>query len=55
MSVDLSNLFPEQSENRAKGLCATCGEIPDTFKDELSEREFQITGQCQTCQDEIFS
>ena len=55
MSVDLSALFPKETENRANGLCSTCGEIPDSFKDEISEKEFKITGQCQTCQDALFS
>ena len=36
------------------GKCPTCkGEIGD-FKDELSKREFGISGMCQKCQDSIF-
>jgi hypothetical protein len=33
-----------------------CGKIvaPDSFRDELSKREYSISGLCQTCQDEIF-
>ena len=37
--------------------CATCStdvEL-DSFKDELSLKEFHISGMCQSCQDEIFS
>ena len=36
--------------------CATCGmEVkPDSFKNEISLKEFHISGMCQTCQDGIF-
>ena len=54
MSIDLSALFPKETENRANGLCSSCGEVPGDFKDEISEKEFKVTGQCQTCQDAIF-
>lgn len=36
------------------GQCPTCGEAVGTFKDELSRREFGISGMCQKCQDETF-
>jgi len=36
------------------GLCPTCqGEITE-FKDELSKKEFSISGMCQACQDSVF-
>ena len=36
--------------------CATCGEDvrAQQFKDRLSEREFNISGMCQVCQDDVF-
>ena len=36
--------------------CATCGQdvTLDSFKDELSLKEFHISAMCQGCQDEIF-
>jgi len=36
--------------------CPTCGNFihMNEFKDELSVREFQISGMCQTCQDGVF-
>jgi hypothetical protein len=39
-----------------RGLCPTCGiEIDEnSFKDELSLREFRISGMCQKCQDSVF-
>jgi len=36
--------------------CPTCGAVinPNEFKDELSKKEFGISGMCQKCQDEVF-
>ena len=31
-----------------------CGNIADNFEDEASIREYQISGLCQTCQDNLF-
>ena len=36
------------------GQCATCGEAANEFRNELSEREYNISGMCQACQDDIF-
>lgn len=38
--------------------CVLCGAMvnPETsFKDELSLKEYRISGMCQKCQDEIFN
>ena len=34
--------------------CTWCEKDNVEFKDKLSETEYQISGLCQTCQDEIF-
>lgn len=36
--------------------CVFCGGFidPQKFKDRLSEKEYQISGLCQKCQDETF-
>ena len=34
--------------------CVLCDERADQFRDELSLKEYQISGYCQPCQDEIF-
>jgi hypothetical protein len=34
--------------------CTTCGGDCVDFKDALSEKEFQISGMCQNCQDSVF-
>jgi len=36
-------------------VCPTCGGPIDKFRDELSEREYRISGMCQLCQDEVFT
>ena len=35
-------------------ICALCGESAKNFTDNLSRREYEISGMCQKCQDEIF-
>jgi hypothetical protein len=35
--------------------CASCGEPATEFKDELSRREFTLSGMCQACQDRFFA
>ena len=38
------------------GLCATCGQdaLNTSFRDELSWKEYTISGMCQKCQDDFF-
>ena len=39
-----------------EGLCPLCGNPVnfEDFRDDLSRREFKISGLCQKCQDEFF-
>ncbi len=39
---------------QAGGQCVKCGGQATEFNDELSKKEYGISGFCQTCQDEIF-
>ena len=53
----LEKVFPEETARVKEGKCPFCGKVinPETeFKDELSKREFEISGMCQACQDDIF-
>ena len=34
--------------------CVKCGESAVDFRDEISKKEFGISGFCQSCQDDIF-
>ena len=36
------------------GLCPTCDEEVGPFRDDLSRKEYGISGMCQTCQDMLF-
>ena len=42
----------QEAENRKE--CMTCSEPATEFRDDVSEREYQISGMCQDCQDKIF-
>lgn len=35
-------------------ICSYCGSTIKGFKDELSKKEYKISGLCQNCQDEVF-
>ncbi len=37
-----------------RGLCVKCGELANKFKNELSKKEYLISGLCQRCQDNYF-
>ena len=34
--------------------CVTCSEPADGFRDEVSLKEYTISGMCQSCQDSVF-
>ena len=36
------------------GVCATCAGVVGPFRDDLSCKEYRISGMCQTCQDKVF-
>lgn len=44
----------QHSKNIEKRVCNSCGKKVGSFKDELSQREYKISGFCQGCQDEVF-
>lgn len=59
MSIErLKELLSESlGGSTKKGDCATCGRrgLEETeFRDELSKKEYGISGMCQKCQDEVF-
>lgn len=39
---------------RHGGVCVTCGGEVGEFRDELSVKEYGISGMCQKCQDSVF-
>ena len=38
----------------AGNSCVVCGKASTNFKDEVSRKEFSVSGMCQTCQDSFF-
>jgi hypothetical protein len=48
--------FGEEVKAVERGDCPLCKRKvnKDEFRDELSRKEFEISGLCQLCQDEIF-
>lgn len=50
--VDL--IFPEMAKLKQEGKCPTCGQPVGEFKNDLSRKEFGISGMCQKCQDSVF-
>ena len=61
-SFDIDNMFKRlygidrKSTILGKG-CVSCGQkdlTEDDFRDELSLREYHISGLCQSCQDTVF-
>ena len=53
----MQKVFPEEEARKAEGKCPFCGktiDVENEFKDELSKKEFTISGLCQSCQDDFF-
>ena len=44
----------QRSSAFAKKVCVMCGGEAKHFKDAASEREYDISGMCQVCQDSFF-
>ena len=49
-------LVPDAKEAVEQDRCPTCGSPirEEDFRDELSKREYRISGMCQKCQDSVF-
>ncbi len=50
--IDL--IFGGRREAIATEKCSWCFEAVGPFKDKLSEKEYHISGFCQSCQDKTF-
>lgn len=40
--------------SQASATCTLCPNSADTFRDDLSRKEYRISGMCQQCQDSTF-
>ncbi len=53
----LGMINPDTKGRRASILgdvCAICNKSATVFKDDLSRKEYRISGLCQRCQDKLF-
>jgi len=52
----IKSIFPKMYDKIQKGKCPICDECIniEDFKDEISLKEFNISGLCQKCQDSFF-
>ncbi len=48
-------IFPDRISKMQEHICMTCGDKVEGFNDELSQKEFLISGLCQKCQDSVFN
>jgi hypothetical protein len=46
--------FSAEMKRIEAGFCPTCGKDIGKFRDALSKREYEISGMCQLCQDDVF-
>ena len=47
--------FPGMADNIKNDRCATCSKEVGEFRDDLSKKEYSISGMCQKCQDKVFN
>ena len=49
------NVFGRKRTESIQGnVCVTCGGEANEFRDDLSRREYSISGMCQACQNSVF-
>lgn len=53
----MNAFFPNETKLVSQGKCPFCSKevTKEEFRDELSFREFKISGMCQSCQDDFFN
>lgn len=51
----IEDLFPGTMETINQNKCPLCKNPIGEFKNELSKKEYMISGMCQKCQDKIFT
>lgn len=47
-------IFPDSIQNIRDNVCPHCKNSIEKFRNAISEREYRISGMCQTCQDDVF-
>ena len=54
MNNELNGAITNELVRLQLDLCPLCGDIPGSFRDALSAKEYRISGMCQNCQDRVF-
>lgn len=54
MKDAIEELFPGTAKAIEEKRCPICTKPIGEFRDELSKKEYLISGMCQDCQDEVF-
>lgn len=54
-TIMVNHGFETEVTRVEQGLCPFCNKKPGPFRDEVSKKEFKISGLCQDCQDETFT
>lgn len=54
LNKSVFQIFPEAKESIEEELCPLCRKLITKFRDSISEREYSISGMCQSCQDSVF-
>lgn len=50
----IEDIFPGTAKAIAEHRCPMCKQSIGEFRDALSEKEYHISGLCQSCQDRVF-
>ena len=51
---NINEIINDIDEAKEKQVCSMCGGDATEFKDEISLKEYHLSGFCQSCQDKFF-
>ena len=51
----IANFGRSRTASMMQSTCVTCGKPANEFRDDLSRKEYGISGMCQACQDIVFA
>ena len=54
LSKPIFAMMPDLADRVMNNQCTFCAKAITAFADELSKKEYSVSGMCQLCQDEIF-
>ncbi len=55
LSKPIFAMMPELADRIIRGECTYCANPLTPFTDELSKKEYSVSGMCQSCQDRIYA